>query len=77
MSRIPSFASLPLPAAVGTVPATSAPAFTTPEGIGIAPHYGPDALDGVAHLGGVPGVPPYVRGPYPTMYTSQPWTIRQ
>ncbi|MEU4472145.1 methylmalonyl-CoA mutase [Micromonospora sp. NPDC023888] len=27
--------------------------------------------------GGVPGAPPFLRGPYPTMYTTQPWTIRQ
>ncbi len=34
-------------------------------------------LEVCGHLGGVPGVPPYTRGPYATMYTSRPWTIRQ
>lgn len=62
MSRIPSFSSLPLPApvAAGAAPIAT---FATPEGITIASNYGADALDGVPHLGGVPGVPPYVRGP--------------
>jgi len=49
----------------------------TPEGIDVWPVYGRGDLDGVGHLGGWPGLPPYVRGPYPTMYASRPWTIRQ
>ncbi len=49
----------------------------TPEGIEVQPAYGPADLQGVDHLGGWPGLPPYVRGPYPTMYASRPWTIRQ
>jgi methylmalonyl-CoA mutase len=48
----------------------------TPEGIDVAPHYTAADLAGV-ELGGLPGVPPYRRGPYPTMYTTQPWTVRQ
>jgi methylmalonyl-CoA mutase len=35
------------------------------------------AASGTSHLHGVPGVAPYTRGPYATMYTSRPWTIRQ
>ncbi|KUP07427.1 methylmalonyl-CoA mutase [Bacillus coahuilensis m2-6] len=34
-------------------------------------------LESVTHLGDFPGMPPYTRGPYPTMYTTRPWTIRQ
>ena len=49
----------------------------TPEGIEVAPRYTASDLGEVRHLGGLPGVPPYVRGPYPTMYASRPWTIRQ
>ncbi|MEM7340387.1 MAG: methylmalonyl-CoA mutase [Actinomycetota bacterium] len=49
----------------------------TPEGITIRPLYGPDDLDSVEHLGSLPGVAPYVRGPRATMYTNRPWTIRQ
>ncbi|WP_433089973.1 methylmalonyl-CoA mutase [Dactylosporangium sp. CA-052675] len=39
--------------------------------------YGPDDLAGVEFLGSLPGIAPFVRGPYPTMYTTQPWTVRQ
>ncbi|WP_425516563.1 methylmalonyl-CoA mutase [Dactylosporangium vinaceum] len=39
--------------------------------------YGPGDLADVTHLDSLPGIPPYVRGPYPTMYTTQPWTVRQ
>ncbi|MFY7852169.1 MAG: methylmalonyl-CoA mutase family protein, partial [Brevundimonas sp.] len=60
----------PLEAPVG-------PAVPTPEGIDIAAAYGADALDAVAHTDGLPGFAPFVRGPYPTMYASNPWTIRQ
>ncbi len=52
-------------------------AWTTPEGIDVAPLYTAADLDGVAHLGGFPGVAPFVRGPYATMYTQRPWTVRQ
>ncbi len=72
----------------GRAPAPS----TTPEGIDIAPLYvaadvadlydsGPDTGGngpaGRTYLDGYPGFAPYLRGPYPTMYTNQPWTIRQ
>ena len=49
----------------------------TPEGIEVKPLYTADDLDGIEHLGGTPGVAPYVRGPRATMYTNRPWTIRQ
>ncbi|HBQ11069.1 MAG TPA: methylmalonyl-CoA mutase, partial [Myxococcales bacterium] len=49
----------------------------TPEGIDVARVHGPEALDGLTHLGGMPGLPPFVRGPYSTMYASRPWTVRQ
>jgi methylmalonyl-CoA mutase len=50
---------------------------TTPEGIELHAHYGPESLVGAAHLHTMPGFAPFVRGPYPTMYVQQPWTIRQ
>src|SRR6187401_1698751 len=47
----------------------------TPEGIHLKTVYGPG---GVAHIdSGYPGLPPYTRGPYATMYAGRPWTIRQ
>ncbi|NKI44545.1 methylmalonyl-CoA mutase [Streptomyces physcomitrii] len=49
----------------------------TPEGIGVKPLYTAEDLDGLDFLGTYPGVAPYLRGPYPTMYVNQPWTIRQ
>ncbi|MFE6774903.1 methylmalonyl-CoA mutase [Streptomyces sp. NPDC057702] len=49
----------------------------TPEGIGVKPLYGPHDLTGVDFLGTYPGIAPYLRGPYPTMYVNQPWTVRQ
>ncbi|RZS36793.1 methylmalonyl-CoA mutase [Herbihabitans rhizosphaerae] len=52
-------------------------AWETPEGIGIKPVYTDDDLSTVDFLDTYPGIAPYLRGPYPTMYVGQPWTIRQ
>ncbi|MDP9862126.1 MULTISPECIES: methylmalonyl-CoA mutase [Streptosporangium] len=49
----------------------------TPEGIGVKPLYTADDLAGLDFLETYPGAAPYLRGPYPTMYVNQPWTIRQ
>ncbi|MBX3745708.1 MAG: methylmalonyl-CoA mutase [Verrucomicrobiae bacterium] len=49
----------------------------TLEGIDVRPLYGAGDLEECEHLGGMPGVPPYVRGPYGSMYVSRPWTVRQ
>jgi methylmalonyl-CoA mutase len=49
----------------------------TPEGIAVQPVYDAGDLDGVNHLGSMPGEPPFVRGPKATMYAGRPWTIRQ
>ncbi len=53
------------------------PAWHSPEGIDIAPSYGPADLTGLDALDTWPGLAPFLRGPYPTMYTTRPWTIRQ
>jgi methylmalonyl-CoA mutase len=47
------------------------------EGIDIYPAYSKKDLEGLEHLSYMPGLPPFLRGPYPTMYVSRPWTIRQ
>jgi methylmalonyl-CoA mutase len=52
-------------------------AWTTPEGIVVKPLYTAADLEGLAHLGGMPGFAPFVRGPRATMYANRPWTIRQ
>ncbi|WP_329562536.1 methylmalonyl-CoA mutase [Kitasatospora sp. NBC_01266] len=49
----------------------------TPEGIGVKPLYTAEDLAGLDFLGTYPGIAPYLRGPYPTMYVNQPWTVRQ
>ncbi|HEY2281382.1 MAG TPA: methylmalonyl-CoA mutase family protein, partial [Streptosporangiaceae bacterium] len=48
----------------------------TPEGIAVKPLYTADDLTGL-DLDTYPGIAPYLRGPYPTMYVNQPWTVRQ
>ena len=50
---------------------------TTPEGIAIFDGARPQDLSPRAHEGSAPGQAPYLRGPYPTMYVTKPWTIRQ
>ncbi len=40
-------------------------------------HYSAEDLEGMEHLQYAAGIPPYLRGPYSTMYAMQPWTIRQ
>jgi methylmalonyl-CoA mutase len=49
----------------------------TPEGIAVKRFYHQRDLAGLAYLDSVPGEPPFIRGPYPTMHVRQPWTIRQ
>ena len=49
----------------------------TPEGIDIKTLYKEADTNGLDFLDTWPGMPPYVRGPYPTMYTTKPWTVRQ
>jgi methylmalonyl-CoA mutase len=49
----------------------------TPEQIPIKPLYSADDLQGLEHLHTMPGMPPFVRGPYTTMYVVRPWTVRQ
>src|SRR5207344_2885072 len=91
MTGILSFADLPLgeptvaddaaawaaafTAATGHTPEQLA--WATPEGIAVPPLYTAADTEGLDFLGSFPGLPPFVRGPYPTMYTTQPWTIRQ
>ncbi len=51
--------------------------FNTPEEINVFSEYKKEDLQGVSHLGATAGLPPFLGGPYPTMYKSRPWTIRQ
>ncbi|GAA5128029.1 methylmalonyl-CoA mutase [Haloechinothrix salitolerans] len=56
---------------------TDALEWETPEGIGIKPLYDAEDLSELDFLNTYPGIAPFLRGPYPTMYVNQPWTIRQ
>ncbi len=77
MTQIPDFSSLafkpvPVPAPEGT-----AQVWHTPEGIEVKPVYTQTDRAGLGFVDSLPGIAPYLRGPYPTMYVNQPWTIRQ
>jgi methylmalonyl-CoA mutase len=89
MNTIPNFADVPLRDG-GDEPRRSlddwrqavgpeAPRLTwqTPEQIPVKPLYTAADLEGIEHLDTMPGVPPFLRGPYPTMYVLRPWTVRQ
>src|SRR5438132_800993 len=77
MSRIPNFANIAFESTAAAQPAGRAEPWLTPEGIPVKPVYGEADLAGIDFLETWPGVAPYLRGPYPTMYVNQPWTIRQ
>ncbi|WP_426059612.1 methylmalonyl-CoA mutase [Hymenobacter sp. B1770] len=75
----PDFSTIPYNAATApsATSAASEAATLTPEGIAIKPVYTPDDVAGLDHLGFGAGLPPYLRGPYASMYVQNPWTIRQ
>ena len=50
---------------------------STLEGIDLKSFYSKNDTDDLTHIGSMPGIDPFVRGPYPTMYANKPWTIRQ
>jgi methylmalonyl-CoA mutase len=85
MSVPKSFSGLPLsggvstraPSSPGSTTGVSGEAWASPEGIDVLPVYGPEHLEGLDALDTWPGLSPFLRGPYPTMYTTQPWTVRQ
>jgi methylmalonyl-CoA mutase len=76
---VPDFSTIDLGDGAPTADATSptGEAWLTPEQIEVKPLYGDDDLEGLDFLETIPGAPPFLRGPYPTMYVNQPWTIRQ
>jgi methylmalonyl-CoA mutase len=92
MSRIPDFTKVelhaggvrPLGAAAADTAGGSARGLTpsgdawlTPEGIAVKRAYAAADTAGLDFIDGYPGIAPFLRGPYPTMYVTQPWTIRQ
>jgi methylmalonyl-CoA mutase len=77
MSRIPDFSNLPFSGEGQSATPIAGEPWLTPEGIPVRPEYGPADRAGLDFLDTYPGLPPYLRGPYPTMYVNQPWTVRQ
>ena len=90
MRRIPDFTKVALEGArvsaatvkvdTGKAEAAGDPAadaWLTPEGIAVKKVYSAADTRSLDFLDGYPGIAPYLRGPYPTMYVTQPWTIRQ
>ncbi|MEO1650910.1 MAG: methylmalonyl-CoA mutase, partial [Pseudomonadota bacterium] len=77
MSALPDFTNVPWQCPDAAAFGSGGETWQTPEGIAVKPGYGPDDLDGLRTLDGWPGVAPFTRGPYPTMYVTRPWTIRQ
>jgi methylmalonyl-CoA mutase len=77
MTRFPDFSTLPFDAHLPAPAPGPAPPWNTPEGIAVKPLYGPADTAPLDTLSGYPGLAPFLRGPYPTMYLTNPWTIRQ
>ncbi len=79
MTAFPDFANIAFDGAAALPPAMNAQAepWLTAEGIAIKSRYGPADTAELDFLGGWPGTAPFLRGPYPTMYATNPWTIRQ
>jgi methylmalonyl-CoA mutase len=77
MTRIPDFSQRIFSRTAAPAAVADGPAWETPEGIAVKPAYGPEDVASLGFIGSFPGIAPYLRGPYPTMYVNQPWTIRQ
>ena len=78
MSTIPDFSAMELGHSAGALLETDgAQVWLTPEGITVPPLYSAQDVEDIDFLDTYPGIAPFLRGPYPTMYTTQPWTIRQ
>jgi methylmalonyl-CoA mutase len=77
MSCIPDFTGIAFANAATASAGRGAAPWLTPEGIAVKAAYGEGDLAGIDFLDTWPGIAPYLRGPYPTMYVNQPWTVRQ
>ena len=77
MSAIPDFSKIPFAPASSLSGVGEARVWATPEGIEVKSSYDARDRDGLDLSHDWPGLPPYLRGPYPTMYVNQPWTVRQ
>ncbi len=74
---IPDFSKIGWSTSAAAPAAIPEAEWQTPEGIAIHRAYSATDLEGLSFLDTWPGLAPFIRGPYPTMYVQQPWTIRQ
>jgi len=77
MSRIPDFNRVDFKDVLAEADAGKGAPWETPEGIEVSGVYTSAETAGLRHVDTWPGLPPFLRGPYPTMYVQQPWTVRQ
>ena len=77
MSTIPDFSTVSLGKPATGGPAADGAVWETPERIAVKPLYTAEDIEGLDFLKTWPGLPPFLRGPYPTMYVNKPWTVRQ
>ena len=77
MSKFPDFADVVFETPEPAAAPEAGKAWSTPEGVDVAPAFTAEDAAGLDFTDGRPGVAPFVRGPYPTMYVTNPWTIRQ
>jgi methylmalonyl-CoA mutase len=80
MSRLPDFSRTPLAFVPGSglaAPRDPEARWTPAEHFPVRGRVDAGELEGVGHLGSTAGLPPFLRGPYPAMYATQPWTVRQ
>ncbi|SNZ07033.1 methylmalonyl-CoA mutase [Cohaesibacter gelatinilyticus] len=76
MTKIPNFADIAFEAVSPAANGSDA-VWTTPEGIDVKASYNEAEIKDLDFTNSWPGLAPFVRGPYPTMYTQRPWTVRQ
>ncbi|MEQ8331790.1 methylmalonyl-CoA mutase [Nisaea sp.] len=77
MSAIPDFSKVSLGRPLTGGSAAGGSVWETPERIEVKPLYTAEDIEGLDFLKTWPGLPPFLRGPYPTMYVNKPWTVRQ
>ena len=77
MSVIPNFSKMPFSVAAGAPEEGATQTWTTPEGVDVKSFYDERDRAGLDFSRDWPGLAPFLRGPYPTMYVAQPWTVRQ
>ncbi len=73
----PDFTKIDWKPGAAETAAHEADAWLSPEHIALKSYYACADLEGLEHLEYAAGIPPYLRGPYTTMYATRPWTIRQ